>query len=205
MAAVRFVFSGIVCFPFVLARWRRLRWPRLAVLAALGGIPFATASIAWLILGCRPGLRSEFALLVAGVGIVLIGLHSFGQFAVAPAHQWMGDVFFLLAATCYASFGLLLKHWQVSPLDATIGIAVISMACYTPVYLLFPPQGHHHRSAVIRPVAGHLSRHPRSLDRRPALRLRHPQHRTAAGHPHAGHGSWHLGRRRRAPAEGIAR
>ncbi|MDT3707812.1 MAG: DMT family transporter [Thiobacillus sp.] len=166
MAAVRFVFSGIVCLPFVLARWRRLEWPRLAVLAAFGGvsyglfvysgfslaptahagilvnggIPFATALIAWLMLGRRPGIRSEFALLVAGVGIVLIGLHSFGQFTGTPAHRWVGDVFFLLAATCYASFGLLLKQWQVSPLDATIGIAVISMACYTPVYLLFLPK-----------------------------------------------------------------
>lgn len=166
MAAIRFVFSGIVCLPFVLARWRHLEWPRLAVLAAFGGmtygllvysgfslaptahagilvnggIPFATALIAWLVLGQRPDIRSEFALLVAGLGIVLIGLHSFGQFAGAPAHQWVRDVFFLLAAISYASFGLLLKQWQVSPLDATIGVAVISMACYTPVYLLFLPQ-----------------------------------------------------------------
>src|SRR5512135_1144068 len=166
MAAIRFVFSGIVCLPFVLARWRRLEWQRLAVLAAFGGmsygllvysgfslapaahagilvnggIPFASALIAWLMLGHRPGLRTEFALLVAGLGIVLIGLHSFGQFSGAPAHQWVGDVFFLLAAICFASFGLLLKHWQVSPLDATIGVAVISMACYTPVYLLLLPK-----------------------------------------------------------------
>ena len=166
MAGIRFAFSGIVCMPFVLARWQRLPWPRLAVLAVLGGmsyalfvysgfslaptahagilvnggIPFASALLAWLILGRRPGIRSEFALLVAGLGIVLIGLHSFGQFSGAPAHQWVGDVFFLLAAVCYACFGLLLKHWHVSPLDATIGIAVISMACYTPVYLLFLPK-----------------------------------------------------------------
>jgi drug/metabolite transporter (DMT)-like permease len=166
MAAIRFVFSGIVCLPFVLTRWRHLKWQRLAVLAAFGGmsygllvysgfslaptahagilvnggIPFATALIAWLVLGHRPGIRSEFALLVAGLGIVLIGIHSFGQFSGAPAHQWVGDVFFLLAAICYASFGLLLKHWHVSPLEATIGIAVISMVCYTPVYLLFLPK-----------------------------------------------------------------
>lgn len=166
MAAIRFVFSGLVCLPFVLIRWRRLKWQQLAVLAAFGGmsyglfvysgfslaptahagilvnggIPFATALIAWFILGHRPGIRSEFALLVAGLGIVLIGLHSFGQFSGAPAHQWVGDVFFLLAAICYASFGLLLKHWDVSPLEATIGVAVISMVCYTPVYLLFLPK-----------------------------------------------------------------
>ncbi|HEY9098725.1 MAG TPA: DMT family transporter [Thiobacillus sp.] len=166
MAALRFVFSGLVCLPFVLTRWRRLNWQRLAVLAALGGmsyglfvytgfalaptahagilvnggIPFASALIAWLILGHRPGLRSEVALLVAGVGIILIGIHSLGQFSGAPAHQWVGDVFFLLAALCYASFGLLLKHWHVSPLDATIGVAVISMVCYTPVYLAFLPK-----------------------------------------------------------------
>jgi drug/metabolite transporter (DMT)-like permease len=166
MAAIRFGFSGIVCLPFVLARWQRLAWRRLAALAAFGGmgyglfvysgfdlaptahagilvnggIPFASALIAWIVLGHRPGMRSEFALLIAGVGIVLIGFHSFGQFAGAPADQWMGDVFFLLAAVCYASFGLLLRHWHVSPLDATIGIAVISMACYLPLYLLFLPK-----------------------------------------------------------------
>lgn len=166
MAAVRFVFSGIVCLPFVLARWRRLEWGRLAVLAGFGGlsyglfvysgfslaptahagilvnggIPFATALIAWLLLGHRPGMRSELALLVAALGIVLIALHSFGRFAGAPAHQWVGDVFFLLAAICYASFGLLLRHWRVSPLDATIGVAVISTACYAPAYLLFLPK-----------------------------------------------------------------
>ena len=166
MAAIRFVFSGIVCLPFVLARWRRLKWQRLAVLAAFGGmsygllvysgfslapaahagilvnggIPFASALIAWLVLGHRPGLRSEFALLVAGLGILLIGIHSFGRLSGQPAHQWVGDVSFLLAAVCYASFGLLLKHWRVSPLEATVGIAVISMVCYTPVYLLFLPK-----------------------------------------------------------------
>ncbi|HQT01247.1 MAG: EamA family transporter [Hydrogenophilales bacterium 16-64-46] len=166
MAAIRFVFSGLVCLPFVLARWRRLDWPKLAVLAALGGvgyallayagfalaptahagilvnggIPFASALIAWLVLGHRPGVRTELALLVAGTGIMLIGLHSFGQFAGVPAHQWLGDVFFVLAALCYASFGLLLKQWQVSPIDATIGVAVIALVCYLPVYLLFLPK-----------------------------------------------------------------
>lgn len=36
MAAIRFVFSGLVCLPFVLMRWRRLDWPRLAVLGGMG-------------------------------------------------------------------------------------------------------------------------------------------------------------------------
>jgi drug/metabolite transporter (DMT)-like permease len=105
-----------------------------------GGIPFASALIAWLILGHRPGIRTEFALLVAGLGIVLIGINSLGQISGAPAQQWVGDMFFLLAAISYACFGLLLKHWHVPPIEATVGIAVISMVCYTPVYLLFLPK-----------------------------------------------------------------
>jgi len=96
--------------------------------------------IAWLILGHRPGIRTEFALLVAGLGIVLIGIKSLGQISGAPAQQWVGDVFFLLAAISYACFGLLLKHWHVPPIEATVGIAVISMVCYTPVYLLLLPK-----------------------------------------------------------------
>jgi drug/metabolite transporter (DMT)-like permease len=166
MAAIRFVISAIVCFPFVLIRWHRLKWRQLAVLAAFGGIgyallvysgfslapaahagilvnggiPFASALIAWLILGHRPGIRSELALLIAGLGIVLIGLDSLGQIAGAPVHQWLGDMFFLLAAICYASFGLLLKRWHVPPLEATVGIAVISAVFYMPVYLIFLPK-----------------------------------------------------------------
>lgn len=166
MAAIRFCIAGIVGLPFVWLRWQRLRWRRLTVLALFGGlgyallvysgfslapaahagilvnggIPFASALIAWLVLGHRPGLISEFALLVAGLGIALIGFDSLGQITGAPAHQWLGDVFFLLAAICYASFGLLLKHWHVPPLEATVGIAVISAAFYLPVYLLFLPK-----------------------------------------------------------------
>ncbi len=166
MVAIRFVVSGIVFLPFVWTRWRRLKWPRLAVLAAVGGtgytlfiysgfalapaahagilvnggIPFASALIAWLILGHRPGIRSEFALLVAGLGIVMIGIHSVGQLSGAPAHQWVGDMFFLLAAISFAIFVLLLKHWNISPIDATVGVSVISMVFYTPVYLLFLPK-----------------------------------------------------------------
>jgi len=166
MVAIRFVVSGMAFLPFVLTRWNRLKWPRLAVLAAIGGtgytlfiysgfalapaahagilvnggIPFASALIAWLILGHRPGIRTEFALLVAGLGIVLIGIHSLGQLSGAPAHQWVGDVFFLLAAISFASFVLLLKHWHVPPIEATVGVSVISMVFYTPVYLLFLPK-----------------------------------------------------------------
>ena len=165
LAALRFIFSGLVCLPLVVLRWRRLVWRRLAGLAAFGGlsyglfvyagfarapaahagilvnggIPFASALIAWLLLRQRPGPGSAIALFVAGAGIVLIGLHSFGQFSSAPADQWLGDVYFVLAAVCYASFALLLRRWQISALDATIGIAVISMVCYTPVYIAFLP------------------------------------------------------------------
>ncbi len=92
-AAIRFVVSGMAFLPFILTRWNRLKWPRLAVLAATGGmsygffvysgfalaptahagilvnggIPFATALLAWPVLGHRD-LRSEFALLVAERG-----------------------------------------------------------------------------------------------------------------------------------------
>src|SRR3569832_813338 len=152
MVAIRFVVSGMAFLPFMLTRWNRLKWPRLAVLAAIGGtgytlfiysgyalapaahagilvnggIPFASALITWLILGHRPGIRTEFALLVAGLGIVLFGFHSLGQISGAPAHQWVGDMFCLLAAISFASFVLLLKHWHVPPIEATVGVSVIS-------------------------------------------------------------------------------
>ncbi len=166
MAAIRFGVSGLLFFPFFVFGRRTITWLQSTILAALGGlgyalfvysgfslapaahagilvnggIPFATALLSWAVLGYRPGRRAQFSLLVAALGIALIGIQSFSQEDGAGASQWLGDLFFLCAATCYASFGLLLKRWRVHPWETTVGVATLSMLVYLPIYFLFLPK-----------------------------------------------------------------
>ncbi len=47
-----------------------------------------------------------------------------------------GDLMFVGCGMLWASYTLLAKHWQVSPWTATAMVAVVSMVCYLPVYLV---------------------------------------------------------------------
>jgi drug/metabolite transporter (DMT)-like permease len=166
IAAIRFGVSGILLCPFFVFGRRSITWLQSLVLASLGGlgyglfvysgfalapaahagilvnggIPFATALVSCVALGYRPGRRAILSLVVAALGIALIGIQSFGQDNGSAGGQWLGDLFFLCAATCFAVFGLLLKRWRVHPWETTVGIATISMLIYLPVYALFLPK-----------------------------------------------------------------
>jgi drug/metabolite transporter (DMT)-like permease len=166
LAAIRFGVSGSLLLPFALRRKFAATWLQLAVLAAFGGvgyglqvysgfsfapashagilvnggIPFATALLAWAALGYRPGRQALLGLVMAGSGIVLMGLWSLGG-NFAGGRQWLGDTLFVGAAVSWAIFGLLMKRWHVRPLEATMGLACFSMLAYLPVYLLFLPKG----------------------------------------------------------------
>ena len=106
-----------------------------------GGIPFATVLISCVALGYRPGRRAQLSLLLASCGIVLIGYQSFTDGGSSSSNRWLGDLFFLCASICFATFGLLLKRWRVHPWETTVGVATFSMLIYLPVYVLFLPKG----------------------------------------------------------------
>lgn len=104
-----------------------------------GGIPLATALIAWLALGQRPHGRAVLALMVALAGIVLIGLQSFTHLD-AGSHQWLGDLFFVCAALSWAVAGLLMRRWHLKPIDTTAMMVCLSAMLYLPVYQLWLPK-----------------------------------------------------------------
>ena len=167
IAALRFGVSGILLCPFFVFGRHSVTWLQLLVLACLGGlgyglfvysgfalapaahaavlvnggIPFATVLVSSLAFGYRPGRRAIASLSLASIGILLIGIQSFSEENGSTGSQWLGDLFFLCAASCFASFGLLLKKWRVHPWETTVGIATVSMLVYLPVYALFLPKG----------------------------------------------------------------
>lgn len=166
IAAIRFAVSGILLLPLFIFGRHSITWLQLFILASFGGItyslfvysgfalapaahagilvnggiPFATALISWAAMGYRPGRRAILSLLIAGLGIAIIGVQSFSHDDSPSGRQWLGDIFFLCAAASFAAFGLLQKKWRVPPLEVTVGIATVSMLFYLPVYVLFLPK-----------------------------------------------------------------
>lgn len=107
-----------------------------------GGIPFVTALISWRVLKQKPQGRALLALLIALLGIVLIALQSL-MYSAAGKQQWLGDLCFFYAAISWAVAGLLMRRWQLKPIDTTAMIAGFAALAYVPIYILFLPKALH--------------------------------------------------------------
>ena len=164
IAAMRFGVSALLAAPLFLYRVPPRQWPRYMVLAAFGGlgysvlvysgfafaptahagvfvnggIPFWTIVLLAMTRGYKLQRHVVAAMLLSGCGLLLIGFDSLAQAHVGSV--WRGDVLFLLAAACWAVFGLLMRRWQVKPVLAITGVATFSAAAYLPVYLLYLPR-----------------------------------------------------------------
>ena len=100
-----------------------------------GSLPLWTALIAIALLGERLS-RSRAAGLVCIVGgDLLVG----GQSLLAAfdgGDTWKGDVLFLAASATWGLYTVLCRRWRVGALDATLAIAVGSLASFVPLYAL---------------------------------------------------------------------
>jgi drug/metabolite transporter (DMT)-like permease len=166
ITALRFTVSGLLMLPVFFMFGNQLPWRRLVVLALVGGtvysllaysgfalapaahagilinggVPLATALIAWLWLKDKPSKRALIALFIAATGVLVIGIQSLGAAHPDTPQEWLGDLFFICAACLWATYGILVRLWHVRPVDAMSGIAVTSAAIYLPVYILFLPK-----------------------------------------------------------------
>ena len=164
LAAMRFGVSGLLTLPFFLHSVPPREWPRYMVLAVFGGlgygllvysgfafaptahagvfvnggIPFWTVVMVAVMAGFKMPRHIVIALLLSGCGLLLIGYDSL--FGARASNEWIGDVLFLLAAWSWASFGLLMWHWQVKPFLAISGVASFALIFYMPVYLIWLPK-----------------------------------------------------------------
>ncbi len=103
-----------------------------------GALPFATALIAWLWFGRKPLPAYRTALIVAFAGILLTAADSFSHGSVTPM-QITGDLLFLCGSSSWAVFTLLLYHYSVRPLAATVTTTLGSALVYLPVWWLCLP------------------------------------------------------------------
>lgn len=171
ITALRFTTAFIVLMPIQL--WRReltFLWDkRIIWLALVGGLgyscavysgfnyapaahaaiwlngflPLATAFSAWAILKQPFGRDTWLSLLfmAAGLGGMIAVMWFEGQFYLS-----VGDAFFLLGATCWGIYTVLLKRWILPPWQAMAGVAIWTAIIYLPIYALFLPKNLQHTS-----------------------------------------------------------
>ncbi|MEQ6916235.1 DMT family transporter [Halomonas aquatica] len=163
IAFLRWVLALAVLTPFVLpAAWRhreaiRRQWPKLAVLGLLGMamwqglayvaaettsatnmgilaamVPLLTVLLSALILREAPSLGGTLGGLVALVGVSLLLGHG-NPLSLLELEVAIGDLLMVVAATCYALYGVMLKRW---PLDMPPWVVLYLQAAFATLFLL---------------------------------------------------------------------
>lgn len=103
-----------------------------------GFLPFWTALMGWLIVQEHMTRDRWLGLSCIAFGIGAMG---FIEMQNPHSHFGWGDVMFAGASASWAAYTALLKRWQMPPVPATIGVAVISAVMFLPIYALFLPSG----------------------------------------------------------------
>jgi drug/metabolite transporter (DMT)-like permease len=100
-----------------------------------GSLPLWTALLAFVFLreSISPSRIVGLACIV--LGDVMVGgsslLHAFEGGTV-----WVGDLIFMLASLCWASYSVTARHHRLDALHATMAITAFAFVCFVPVYVL---------------------------------------------------------------------
>jgi drug/metabolite transporter (DMT)-like permease len=156
----RFVWAGLFFLPFVLragiADLGGIGWRRGILLALSGGPPLGLFSYAGFLLVplghggvIQPSCAALGGLLLAtavlkerlplqralGAAAIVCGLLVIGSEAVATigTHGLIGDLSFVAAGFCFATFGMLLRLWRINPMRAVDVVSVLALA-FVPVH-----------------------------------------------------------------------
>ena len=116
-----------------------------------GSLPLWTALLALPLLGLRitPVRALGLALIVAGD--LLVGGASLLQ-AFDGGQVWKGDVLFVVASMCWASYSVLARRFALDAVRATVAITVFALMTYVPIYGLLLITGVLHSQLLAAPV-----------------------------------------------------
>jgi drug/metabolite transporter (DMT)-like permease len=164
LAFHRFFWSGVLLTPLALRGGVRtlggIGWGRSLVMTILAGPPQALLAYTGFILvplghgtTIQPACAALAGLVLAslvlgeritlhrivGGGIIVIGLIVFGveSLATIGTHGIGGDLLFAAAGLSWASFGTVLRRWQVPGFPAAAVVGLLSILIFTPLYAVF--------------------------------------------------------------------
>lgn len=162
IAALRFAISGLVLLPVLLRHgFSGIKLRDAVALAFLGGLGFAlcaytgfmlapaahgavllhgtlplfTFAIVWSTSSASTSGRRLVGLLAIFLGIVAMAWDSV---ATSSIRQLLGDGALLLASICWSAYGVLARRHGLAPAHSASIVAVLSMCCFSPVYLMLP-------------------------------------------------------------------
>ncbi|WP_281078831.1 DMT family transporter [Variovorax paradoxus] len=105
----------------------------------IGTMPIWVAVLSGLLFGERFTRRQLGGMAVVVAGVLCIG--GYALLADRAAGEWRGDLLFLLAGLCFASFTVAQRRSGISPWHATALVNVCSAVLFTPVYFFgFTPK-----------------------------------------------------------------
>jgi drug/metabolite transporter (DMT)-like permease len=100
-----------------------------------GTLPFLTAALGAVLLAEAWTRRRALSLLVVAGGIGLLASDTFGLHPEA----WRGDLLFLAASCCWATYTVLIRRWGVPAMGATLVVALLPAPLYLPLWWLALP------------------------------------------------------------------
>ncbi len=107
-----------------------------AAILMQGFLPFAVAVIAYFLAGERPSHQRLAGLALIALGVISMAAESFGQSGLTL----LGDSLLLAASFCWAVYTVLLRRWNLPPMDATIAVTLLAAIIYLPAYALLLPK-----------------------------------------------------------------
>jgi drug/metabolite transporter (DMT)-like permease len=123
--------------PFMLLASSGLRFAPASHIATLmiGTMPIWVALLSALVFGERFTPRQVGGMVAVASGVLCIG--GYALIANRSAGEWRGDLLFLLAGLCFASFTLAQRRSGVSAWHATALVNVGSAVLFAPIYFLW--------------------------------------------------------------------
>ncbi|WP_168201713.1 DMT family transporter [Phreatobacter aquaticus] len=166
IAALRFLFAGVVMLPFFLTQGglvdcMGMGWRRGLAIVVLGGAPLTVFSNIGLgyapaahAAAIQPGMVAVTATLfaylsagrrvpggvVAGFAVVLGGLAAIalaGSRGEAGQGTVVGDLIFIICGLAWGFFTSLCARWKVGSLAGAAVVSTVSMLTYVPIYVAF--------------------------------------------------------------------
>jgi drug/metabolite transporter (DMT)-like permease len=164
IAALRFGLSALIALPIVVyfKPWKGMPLHRIAVLAALAGVPYVLVSYAAFTFapaayggvfmsGVLPAMTLALGwfwlrerprqLQVAGATLIIAGavLAAIDARQASASGAWIGALLFLFAAFMFSVYMILNRRWQVTALQVLLSLSVVSGFLYVPIWYLFLP------------------------------------------------------------------
>lgn len=98
-----------------------------------GSLPLWTALLALLFLGAHITRARAIGLVLIVLGDLFVGGSSLLR-AFDGGEVWKGDLLFMCAASCWACYSVLARHFMLDAVRATVAITVFAFFIYVPVY-----------------------------------------------------------------------